>query len=156
MFCFSKSSPYGLENKSYCYDLQWGSHSCQPIEIIIKSFTQKVFEFDVLWNENTGIRLVQQRDLQITASCAKIRISIFSTFNFFSHSASELFSSPKGNRSLRNFQSWIRLIPSVLRPDKWWRWYVKLNKRISMWLTVKRKTTKSSAVRRIKSTNLNR
>ena len=39
-------------------------------------------------------------------------------FYFSSHSASELFPSRKGNRSLRNLQSWIRLIPSVLRPDK--------------------------------------
>ena len=39
-------SLYFREQELFFYDLWWGSHSCQSIEIIYKGFTQKVFEFD--------------------------------------------------------------------------------------------------------------
>ena len=46
-FCFFKIvSLYFREQELFFYDLWWGSHSCQSIEIIYKGFTQKVFEFD--------------------------------------------------------------------------------------------------------------
>ena len=105
-----------------------------PYQIIYKSFTQKLFEFD----ENTfssrlpkkplisfptckmrmpGQSSTAERPIDLCIVCKDSYRNLF-YFYFSSHSASELFPNPKENRSLRNFQSWIRLIPSVLRPDK--------------------------------------